>query len=107
MLIEKYDHPVRKAAHMTEYAILALLFVGAFYDEKRAKKPLIPRSPYFVAWLFATVYAASDEFHQTFIPGRSGEMLDVCIDSTGAIIGVFLAVLAIFVIKYFFNKVKV
>ena len=102
--IEKYDHPVRKAAHMAEYAILAILLTGALYTGKEAGgtdgRRGVFSSPYLIAWLISAIYAASDEFHQTFVPGRSGEVKDVCIDSLGALIGVFLAVIAISVIKY-------
>ena len=42
---------------------------------------------FLAALLTAAVYAATDEFHQYFIPGRSAEVMDVCIDTLGASIG--------------------
>lgn len=70
------EYPIRKAAHMTEYAILgwlAFAFSGTF--EMRQKVH------YIAALGFAFCYASTDEFHQLFIPGRSGQFTDVCIDT--------------------------
>ena len=72
-------------AHMTEYAILgwlAFAFSGTF--EMRQKVH------YIAALGFAFCYASTDEFHQLFIPGRSGQFTDVCIDTAGAAIGLLL-----------------
>ena len=41
-------------------------------------------------WLIAAGYAATDEFHQLFVPGRSGQVSDVILDSAGAAIGVLI-----------------
>ena len=105
--VEKYDHPVRKAAHMTEYAILAILLMGcdigtvllSCFLQKYDKRTV----PAVTSWLVSTIYAATDEFHQTFVPGRSGELKDVCFDSAGALIGVFLAIILTNVIKSMFK----
>ncbi len=72
---------VRKGAHMAEYAILGFLLVGAL--EIRHLFIL-----WLVAWMLAIAYAGTDEFHQTFVPGRSGELRDVYVDGAGALIGV-------------------
>lgn len=82
---EEWQHPVRKAAHMTEYAILACILLGNLLQY-----PVLRKRAYLWAWAGATVYAATDEFHQLFIEGRSGEFKDVCIDSTGALIGLLV-----------------
>lgn len=68
-----------------EYAILgwlAFAFSGTF--EMRQKVH------YIAALGFAFCYASTDEFHQLFIPGRSGQFTDVCIDTAGAAIGLLL-----------------
>lgn len=70
---------IRKTAHMTLYAILA--FCAACSQIKPSFKKVL---------LFCACYACTDEFHQLFIPGRSGEIRDVCIDSLGACIGFLL-----------------
>ena len=43
-----------------------------------------------LSWAFCILYAASDEFHQLFVPGSAGLITDVCIDSAGALLGIFL-----------------
>ena len=70
---------IRKIAHMTLYAILA--FCAACSQIKTSFKKVL---------LFCAWYACTDEFHQLFIPGRSGEIRDVCIDCLGACIGFLL-----------------
>lgn len=83
---KEWEHPVRKAAHMTEYGILACILLG-----NCMQYPLLQKRGYIRAGLGAVLYAATDEFHQLFIEGRSGEVKDVCIDSIGAVIGLLLA----------------
>ncbi len=79
---------IRKGAHFSIYAVLGLLSFNAFLQSGvKGKKAL------FFAWLLATAYAGVDEYHQTFIPGRSGEVTDVMIDSAGAITGILGALL--------------
>lgn len=69
---------VRKVAHMTEYAILY------FFTFRVAGLYIQGKKRFWGSFLFCVLYAASDEFHQQFIPGRVGQPLDVLIDSTGA-----------------------
>ena len=74
---------VRKAAHMTEYFLLALslqLPLAAYLSRLSFWKTRI-----FLGFFCTVLFAALDEFHQTFVPGRSGNVIDVCIDSTGAL----------------------
>lgn len=76
---------VRKAAHMTEFAILSVLL---YLWLERWQLTIYKRS--IIAMLMSVVYAASDEIHQLFVPGRAGSIRDVIIDSTGAILGVLI-----------------
>lgn len=73
---------IRKSAHFTIYFILGVTLIRActFYF------PPIKRSIY--AFLIACFYAITDEVHQLFVPGRSGEIGDVLIDSIGACLGI-------------------
>ena len=80
MSINIGEFVVRKGAHMFSYCLLAMLLFMSVY-EKDIKKAII------IAFLGTFLYACSDEFHQLFIPGRSGEFRDVMIDSIGGIIG--------------------
>lgn len=85
------DHIVRKTAHLTEYLILGvLLSIDSLILLKRrcsSDKPVSVKKALFLAWSIGAVYAASDEFHQFFVEGRSMEALDVGIDSLGVCIG--------------------
>lgn len=70
---------IRKAAHFTEYFILYLLFYNAFIDDFYRKPALI------ISIIATALYAASDEFHQSFVGGRGPAVLDVMIDTSGGI----------------------
>ncbi len=79
---EKIEYPIRKAAHATEYAVLALLLFGALKSEGRRR--------YLTAWILAVLYAGTDELHQIFVPGRAGRLFDVGVDSLGALAGLLI-----------------
>lgn len=70
----------RKFSHAFVYLVLAILVANALNISK-VKKVFI------FTILICILYAASDEFHQLYIPGRSGEVRDVMIDTLGALIG--------------------
>jgi VanZ family protein len=79
---------VRKAAHVTEYAILALLLSRAVFRETNLKWA---RSTLFVGAGIACVFvAAGDEFRQSFVESRGASPWDVMIDSAGAIFGLLI-----------------
>jgi len=80
-MARRIEFPVRKAAHMTEYAILALLLLGTITKDRITRKQLLA-----VICLVAA-YAATDEYHQLFVPGRSGQVRDVVIDTVGGTLG--------------------
>lgn len=77
----------RKAAHMFLYFTLALLFLAALSLWTGWKRALP------VAFLLCAAAAALDEYHQTFVPGRSGEVRDVLVDLGGALAALVLAAL--------------
>ncbi len=81
---------IRKCAHLTEYAILAALFWRAL--EKPAWRNPKPwnRNVAIAAVIFVALYAATDEFHQSLVPGRQGQFSDVVIDTIGGIGGMLL-----------------
>lgn len=87
---EQIDYPVRKTAHAGEYAALGMLMystVSGYFAWSRKRRGI-------TAWLAAAAYAASDEFHQLFVPGRSGQISDVLLDGAGAAAGILLCMLA-------------
>ena len=72
---------IRKVAHMSEYAILALFTYYALIKIAFNKRIIFQ-----ITFLISFLYACSDEFHQLFISGRSGQFTDIIIDSTGCLI---------------------
>jgi VanZ family protein len=73
---------VKKGGHMTGYALLSIAFWYGFNFEKKKS---------WLAWLFALLYAASDEFHQSFTSGRHPSWVDILLyDNGGAILGLGL-----------------
>jgi VanZ family protein len=72
----------RKAAHFTEYAVLAFLARRAFITSSSA---FIQRCWFQLALLLVVVYALLDEFHQSFVPSRTPSIYDSAIDVAGGI----------------------
>lgn len=87
-LAQSIEFPVRKSAHASEYAFLAILWCGYFVCT--LKKEKMRRFYLIFSWFVATAYATTDEFHQLFVQGRSGQLRDVLIDSVGAAVGVLI-----------------
>jgi VanZ family protein len=88
--MRKIHYLVRKGGHVTEYAILAILIWRAWPKPPDA-------APGRGCWLavataiaLATLYAATDEFHQSYYRSRTPSPADVLIDTSGAIIGISL-----------------
>ena len=77
----------RKGAHMTEYAILALLFWRARRKPVKGDGRPWSWTEAMFALGFAALYAATDEFHQSWIPSREGRAADVFLDMAGAAVG--------------------
>ncbi len=78
---------IRKCAHLTEYAMLALLLWRAVRRPvKNDPRPWNWREAR-LALLLVALYAASDEFHQLFVPSRDAAVLDVLIDTVGGAAG--------------------
>ncbi|WP_243441148.1 VanZ family protein [Dethiobacter alkaliphilus] len=73
---------VRKSAHAFLYFVLAVLVIHAL-----GRSGVVGRKAYLIAFLFCVFYAVTDEVHQLYVPGRSGEIGDVVIDSVGAAAG--------------------
>lgn len=83
--IDKYVVLVRKSAHFTIYLILGLLILS-FIREFR----VVDYRAVLLSVFLTFLYACSDEVHQLFVPGRSGEFLDILLDSVGALSGCLL-----------------
>lgn len=82
-LEENLSFIVRKLAHFSIYTALGMSATGFFFTfEKLTKKRQV-----IFAIILGCLYATTDELHQLFTPGRSGQITDVLLDSVGVIIG--------------------
>jgi VanZ family protein len=92
--IRRVQLVVRKGAHVAEYAIFSILLYRALRRSRREEVEITRdgwcRACAFGAVLIATLYAASDEWHQSLVPSRDGTVHDVIIDSAGAALGLLL-----------------
>ena len=98
-LVEKYQHPIRKMAHFTIYTVLGMAIVGLTCTYKISNKKRI-----IITLIAGALYAASDEIHQTFIEGRSGQITDVLLDTAGVILG---AIVIVGLVKIITKKVNI
>lgn len=76
-------HILYKGGHVVGYAMLAMAYwrVFDFEDNKR-----------WLVWFFAVLYAMTDEYHQSFVPGRHSTLFDVTVyDNAGALLSLWLA----------------
>lgn len=92
---------VRKGAHFCAYAVLGVLIALLFREFAFSV-----RNSMVGAVALSGLYACTDEFHQTYIEGRSGEIRDVGIDTVGALFGVTVFFLLAAIIKKCKNKKK-
>lgn len=77
------DRIVKKGGHMLGYGLLAISYWHAL-SYRSGKR--------WLAWLLAVLYAVTDEFHQSFVPGRNASVWDVAIfDNLGALISLWIA----------------
>ena len=81
------DHnTLRKMAHAFEYFMLCILIFNALWQTASKNKIKVSA----ISLSSCLVYAISDEIHQIFIPGRAGRVFDVCVDTTGAVLGLIV-----------------
>ena len=99
-VISNLQFVVRKSAHFIGYMILGILvfiFICQFEDINKK---------FIISWIICIIYAASDEIHQLFVPGRSGQVRDVLIDSAGSFLGIFLMTICRKLLYSFKNRLK-
>lgn len=97
----KLDYIVRKNAHAFMYMVLAILVSSMFFHFNKKGRGII------IYILFICLfYAVTDEFHQSFVPGRTSLVSDILVDFGGALIGLTLFYLGYYKIyKRILNKV--
>lgn len=86
-MAEYFEHPIRKLAHFSEYAVMGVLVYSLWVQWLSKGKRLYLLT---VAWVFFS--AAADEFHQLFVPGRYGSFMDVLLDTSGGTFGLLLCI---------------
>ena len=81
------DTLLRKAAHITEYGILAFLVYGSFGEQQPFRWRLRQAT-----WCVGIIglYSLTDELHQRYVPGRNASLVDCAIDVAGAAIAVLM-----------------
>ena len=98
--VDSLQFIVRKSAHFSVYSALGFLCFLAMntYNIKLKTK-------FISALTISLLYAISDEIHQLFVPGRAGQIRDVFIDFSGALVGTLLAwVLVVITVKIIMRK---
>jgi VanZ family protein len=86
----------RKAAHFTEYAVLAYLAARAF---RTSPRPALANRWFIAALALVVAYALLDEYHQTFVPSRTGSVYDSFIDIAGGL-------MALLIIRHRHNRAR-
>ena len=81
----KLNRPLRKCMHAFVYFILAIILLNALELSNIKDYRL-----YLICFLVCFIYAILDEYHQTFVDGRTGQFLDSLIDTFGSVIGMVL-----------------
>jgi VanZ family protein len=75
-----WEYVVKKSSHAIVYGLLAISYLYA-----------MPKQNYFMAWLWALLYSITDEFHQSFVPGRNSSLIDVFVfDNIGAMVALWI-----------------
>ena len=85
------EHDIRKYAHMAEYTMLAIPSTLFFRELLLERFP--PLRSMGCGLVFCVLYACTDEYHQTFVPGRAGAPIDVLVDLVGICFGLLLVFL--------------
>lgn len=103
-LIDYGEPIVRKLAHLSIYTVVGMCimtFMCTF--------PLKLRTKLGTSFMVGLIYAITDEWHQSFVPGRGPSIRDVCIDTTGVFLGIMivLAIVSIYIALKKDNKEKI
>jgi VanZ family protein len=81
------DYLVKKGGHALGYGLLGLSYLRGL----KGDSDMLDRRWFYLAWGMACLYSVTDEFHQSFVPGRNPAVTDVMIDAIGAALALFLA----------------
>lgn len=101
-IVGAFQFIVRKTAHFSLYAVLGVLSFLSVISYKNIKY----RIRILISAGICLLYAASDEFHQLFVAGRSGEIRDICIDFCGSLIAIAVLALLSRFIKRIYKAIR-
>lgn len=96
-ITEFLNVPLRKCMHASEYFVLAILIFACC-----SSFTITNFKTYIVMVLGVFIYACTDEFHQLYVDGRTGQFIDVLIDTIGGLI----AIIFIYMGNEYINKFK-
>lgn len=86
--ITEWNHMLRKATHFAIYFMLAFIAFRVIYMmNQRVGLSAV------LAWLLTIAFASIDEYHQTFVAGRGGQVSDVILDSAGGLTAIIMSVI--------------
>ena len=98
-LTKKVNPLVRKIAHFSIYMILAIftyMFIEELNIKSKSEKERLRKNIIYTC-IFCIIYAVFDEIHQIYVPGRTGKVIDVIIDTLGSCMGIAILLLNNFI----------
>ena len=81
-IVNILNKPLRKCMHSIVYFVLVILLINAFYNTN-----IRNYKAYIFSIIISFIYACTDEYHQLFVLGRTGQFTDVLIDTIGVLLG--------------------
>lgn len=84
---DAFDYIVKKGGHAFGYGLLGLSYLRGL----KGKSEDVSKRWFFITWTMAVLFSTTDEFHQSFVPGRHPALTDVMIDAFGAALALFIA----------------
>ena len=100
-MINQSQPIVRKLAHFSIYTVVGICIMGFISTYK-----MILLKKFIISLGVGILYAISDEIHQSFVPGRGASIRDVCIDTSGVIMGIIMVLVVISVFKALSDGVR-
>ena len=94
IILNKIEHFIRKLAHFSLYTVVGILVMSLMSTYKIEQIKRIS-----ISLLTGVLYAISDEVHQSFVPGRGPQVLDVLLDSSGVLVGILISMAFFVVLK--------
>ena len=94
-LTKKINPVIRKIAHFSIYMILAIftyMFIENLNIKSKSERERLRKNVLYT-FIFCIIYAIFDEIHQIYVPGRTGKLIDVIIDTLGASMGITIILL--------------